>query len=129
MDFPEDLRYTKEHEWIRVDGEEAVVGITDYAQDELGDITFIELPEAGKKLEKESPFTSIESVKAASDIFAPVSGEVIEVNTGLSDHPELINESPYDKGWIGRIRMADSSELEGLMTAGDYRSFVEGIES
>jgi glycine cleavage system H protein len=125
---PEDLKYSKEHEWVRIEGDIAEVGITDYAQQELGDITFVEIPEIGKKVEAMEVFATIESVKAASDIFAPVSGEVVEVNEELGDKPELINESPYEKGWICKIRVGDPAESDKLLSGKDYDAYVEGLE-
>ncbi|HQP09988.1 MAG TPA: glycine cleavage system protein GcvH [Candidatus Omnitrophota bacterium] len=127
MDIAEHLLYTKEHEWINIDGNEATIGISDYAQESLGDITFIELPEVGDEVEQFEEFVSLESVKAASDIFAPMSGEIIAVNDDLADHPGLINKSPYDKGWIARIKISDPEEHSNLMTAEEYGKFLESI--
>lgn len=125
---PKDLKYSKEHEWVRISGDEAVVGITDYAQQELGDITFVELPETGSKVQQMEVFATIESVKAASDVFGPLSGEVTEVNEALSDKPELINESPYEKGWICKLKVSDQGETDKLMSADEYDEFVKGLE-
>jgi glycine cleavage system H protein len=125
---PEDLRYTEEHEWIRIEGAEAVIGITDYAQEELGDITFIELPEVDKELKQMENLAVIESVKAASDIFAPVAGKIVSVNRDLEDSPEIINTSPYDKGWICRIQMSDTSQTDKLLDAKGYEEFIKGLE-
>jgi len=125
---PKELKYSKEHEWVRISGDEAVVGITDYAQEELGDITFVELPQSGAKVQQMEVFATIESVKAASDIFGPLSGEVTEVNGELSDKPELINESPYEKGWICKLRISDKRELDKLLSAEEYDEFVKGLE-
>lgn len=122
MEFPQDLRYTTNDEWIRLDGEEGTVGITDYAQDQLGDIVFVELPEMGQRLQRGEPFGVIESVKAVADLYAPMSGEVIARNDALEDQPELINESPYGEGWIIRLRVSDAAELDELMTADDYQA-------
>ena len=125
---PDDLKYSKEHEWVRIEGDVAEIGITDYAQQELGDITFVEIPEVGKKIEAMEVFATIESVKAASDIFAPVSGEVTEVNEELGDKPEIINESPYEKGWICKIQVGDPAEIEKLMSGKEYEEYIEGLE-
>lgn len=119
--------YSKEHEWVEVDGENAVIGISAYAVEKLGDITFIELPDEDDELDKDEAFSSIESVKAASDIYAPVSGNVIEVNGELEDAPEKVNESPEDGGWICKVRLTDSSEIEGLMSKEDYNKYIEGL--
>jgi glycine cleavage system H protein len=124
MEFPKDLRYTEEHEWVQVEGDVAVVGVTDYAQGELGDIVFVELPEAGTSVEQGSVFGTIEAVKTVSDLYAPVTGTVEEVNADLSDMPELINKSPYEKGWMIRIRITDPSEVERLMDAAHYRAHI-----
>jgi len=124
-DIEEHLLYTKEHEWISIDDDETVTtGITDYAQEQLGDITFIELPGEGDQLEQFEQVASIESVKAASDIYSPMSGEVLEVNTELETDPGLINKSPYVKGWIVRIKITDPDEKNNLMTAEEYREYL-----
>jgi len=125
---PKELKYSKEHEWVRISGDEAVVGITDYAQEELGDITFVELPQSGAKVQQMEVFATIESVKAASDIVGPRSGEVTEVNGELSDKPEVINESPYEKGWICKLRISDKGELDKLLSAEEYDEFVKGLD-
>ena len=125
---PDDLRYTKEHEWIKVNGEQGTVGITDYAQGELGDIVFVELPTKGKKVEQMKPFATIEAVKAVSELYAPVSGEVLEVNSQLKDKPELINSDPYGEGWIIKLRIGDPSELENLLSPADYEKLIEEEE-
>jgi glycine cleavage system H protein len=125
---PEKLRYTKDHEWLRVEGDLGVVGITDHAQSELGDIVFVELPKVGTKLEQSASFGSVESVKAVSDIYSPVAGEVIEVNTALADAPEKVNEEPYGQGWIMKLRLSDPSQAEKLMSANEYDDYV-GAES
>ena len=119
--YPEDLRYHAEHDWARVDGEEAAFGITWYAQDSLGEIVFYEPPEVGSTVAKDAAYTEVESVKAVSDVIAPLSGEVIEVNEGLSESPERINDDPYGEGWLVRVRLADAGELEALMDAKAYR--------
>jgi glycine cleavage system H protein len=114
---PQDLRYTKEHEWVRIEGGLATVGITDYASDQLGDIVFVELPELGRTVTQFSAVGVIESVKAVSDLFAPVGGEVVEANSELADSPELLNGDPYGKGWMLRIRLADAGQVDGLLDA------------
>ncbi len=128
MDIPKDLKYTKEHEWAKEEGDTALLGITDFAQHSLGDVVFVELPEVGTQLKKGEAFGSVESVKAASDIYSPLSGEVIEINSELEDHPELLNESPYEKGWIIKIRISDSGESAELMNEAQYVEFVEKEE-
>jgi glycine cleavage system H protein len=125
---PDNLRYTKDHEWIRVDGEVATVGITDHAQSELGDIVFVELPRPGTTLGQHDSFGSVESVKAVSDIYSPASGEVAEVNNALADAPEKVNADPYGEGWIMKMRLADSSQIQNLMTAAQYTEYI-GAES
>lgn len=125
MQFPEGLKYTKEHEWARIEGGRVVVGITDFAQEELGDVVFVELPEPGTALAAESTFGVVESVKAVSDLYCPVSGTVIEVNTDLEDHPELVNDSPYEDGWMIVIEASNSAEFNELLSAADYRRYVE----
>ena len=125
MTFPEDLKYHKEHTWVRVSGKKAIIGITDYAQDQLGDIVYIDLPDVDSEIEKDAEFSEIESTKATSSVIAPVSGTIIEVNEELDESPEIINEEPYGKGWIAIVEMSDSSELDDLMDASDYQSYVE----
>ncbi|HZI89824.1 MAG TPA: glycine cleavage system protein GcvH [Candidatus Polarisedimenticolia bacterium] len=120
MNVPKDLRYTKEHEWVRVRDQEAEVGITDFAQGELGDVVFVELPAVGAKVTQMKSFGTIDAVKTVSDLFAPVSGEVTAVNGELKENPALINQSPYEKGWMVRIRMANPGETEQLLTAEAY---------
>jgi len=120
--------YTKEHEWINIDGETAYVGITEYAQSALGDITFVELPKVDSEVEQFERLAAVESVKAASDIFSPMSGKVIEVNTALDSKPELINKSCFENGWIAKIELADEEEKSNLMTAAEYEKFLEGLE-
>jgi glycine cleavage system H protein len=122
---PDDRRYAESHEWIKVDGDSAVVGITDHAQDSLGDITFVELPAIGTKLEQGRECGVIESVKAASDIYAPAGGDVAEINSELESSPERINESPYEKGWLFRLTGVDASDLEKLMDSAAYAKFLE----
>jgi glycine cleavage system H protein len=130
LDNPDDRKYSKEHEWAKVEGGTAVVGITDYAQDQLGDVVYVELPKVGDRVEQFKTFGVIESVKTASDLYAPVSGEVVEVNQALIDEPAKVNESPYDSGWMIKIRAADATalerELDGLMDAGAYGREVAG---
>ncbi|HET8568263.1 MAG TPA: glycine cleavage system protein GcvH [Candidatus Limnocylindria bacterium] len=123
-DVPQDLKYTKEHEWVRVDGDVATVGITHYAQDQLGDVVFVELPEKGASVRQHSSFGVVESVKAASDVYAPVSGEVVERNVKVIESPELVNKAPYAEGWLLRVRLSDRSELGGLLSAGDYKGHI-----
>lgn len=124
MSIPKDLKYTRTHEWVRVDGDTVTIGITDYAQNELGDITYIELPTEGDALDKSESFGVVESVKAASDVYMPVSGEIIEDNDEVENAPELINESPYEKAWLIKVKLADPSQLEELMDAEIYEKFV-----
>jgi glycine cleavage system H protein len=121
---PTDLRYTKDHEWVRVDGDEATVGITEYAAQQLGDIVFVELPEDGKAVEQFAPFGVVESVKAVSDLFAPVSGEVIATNPDLAARPELVNEAPYGDGWMLRVRVGDASQLGDLLEPSAYDALI-----
>jgi len=125
MEFPEDLKYTREHEWVSVDGTVATIGITDHAQHELGDVVFVELPAIGDRIEKSEAFGVVESTKAVSDIYAPVSGEVVEVNDDLPDNPELINEDPYGDGWIVKVTLGDKADLEDLLSAEEYRAYLE----
>ncbi len=125
MDYPENLLYSKEHEWLKVENNTATVGITDYAQSELGDIVFVELPEAGAELECMKRFGVVESVKTVSDLFSPVSGKIIEINTALEAEPEIVNSSPYDKGWIVQLEIKNEEELKNLLSAADYKKFVE----
>ena len=122
--YSDDFLYTKEHEWIRVDDGEAAVGLTHHAQEELGDIVFVDLPEVGATLSAGDTLASVESVKAVSDVYAPASGEVIEVNETLTEKPELINEDPHGEGWIAKIKLTDKSELEGLMSADEYEAYI-----
>lgn len=126
--YPDDYYYTKDHEWIKVEGEKATVGITDFAQKQLGDVVYVELPEVGTELEFHQSIGVIESVKAVSDIYSPVSGEVIELNEKLDDSPELVNQDPHGKGWIIRVKIKDEVELQKLMSADEYEKFIEGIE-
>ena len=124
---PEGLRYTKEHEWIKVEGNEGTVGITDYAQHALTDVVFVELPEIGKKVQQLKAFCTIESVKSVSDVFSPASGEVISANKDISEKPELVNQDPYGNGWIVKINISNKDELNNLMDADAYKSYLEGL--
>lgn len=124
MSIPSELRYSSDHEWIRVDGDNARIGITDYAQDALGDIVFVQIPEQGTTVEAGTSFTEVESTKSVSDIFAPVSGVVVEVNSSLGDAPETVNSDPYGEGWLCVIAMSDPTQLDALMTAEQYSAFV-----
>ncbi len=124
MEFPEDVKYSKEHEWVLVEGNVATVGITDYAQDQLGDIVFVELPAVGDKVSREDAFGVVESVKAVSDIYAPVTGKVLEVNDDLPDNPEILNEDPYGDGWIIKIEMSDPDEIDDLLSSTEYEEYV-----
>lgn len=126
MQIPEDLRYSTEHEWVRVDGGVATVGITDFAQDSLGDVVYVQLPEVGDAISANASISEIESTKSVSDIYAPVSGTVTAVNEQLAEHPELVNQAPYGDGWIFRVELSDPLELDGLLDAGGYRALVEG---
>ncbi|HXH28222.1 MAG TPA: glycine cleavage system protein GcvH [Candidatus Polarisedimenticolia bacterium] len=123
--YPEDLRYTREHEWVAIQDGTGTVGITHYAQTELGDIVYVELPRVGAAVVAGEEFGTVESVKAVSEIYAPVSGEVAEVNGALTDRPELVNKDPYGAGWLVRIRLAEPVDLKGLLTVREYRKFVE----
>ncbi len=125
MNFPEDLKYTEEHEWVLVEGDVVAIGITDFAQDQLGDVVFVELPEVGDTVEAGSTFGVVESVKAVSDVYAPVSGEVVEINEELPDEPEVLNTSPYEDGWMIKVKLADLSSLDDLMDVKAYQEFVE----
>ena len=119
------MLYTKDHEWIRVDGETGVVGVTKFAAEQLGDVVFVELPDVGKAVDKDGEIAVVESVKAASDVFAPVAGEVIEVNAALGDEPETVNADPEGAGWFFKLKVADAGQLEGLMDAAAYDAFVK----
>lgn len=123
-DYPKDLKYTNEHEWVRIDGDVAIIGITSFAADQLGDVVAVELPEEGDKITKGEVFGSVESVKAVSDLFAPLSGTVSRVNTPLNDSPEYVNEDPFDEGWMIEIELSDPDEVEELMDAATYAEFI-----
>jgi glycine cleavage system H protein len=130
MEFPEDLRYTKEHEWLRDEGNGRVrVGITDFAQDALGDVVYVDVPEVGTAVTANQPFSEVESTKSVSDVYAPVSGSVIERNGALEERPELVNEQPYGEGWIVALEVSDAAELDALMDAAAYRALVEQQET
>ena len=127
MNIPGNIFYTREHEWARIEDKKAYVGITDYAQSSLGDITFVELPKINSSLEQAKFCATVESVKAASDVYAPFSGKVLSVNQELSNHPELVNQSPYEKGYFFVMELSDESEKKNLMDAGKYKEYVEGL--
>ena len=122
---PENLHYSKDHEWVRVDGEIAIIGITDYAQNSLGDVVYVELPKAGEDFSANEPFGSVESVKAVSEMFTPVSGSVVEINESLADEPEKVNSDPYGDGWMIRLRMSTPGEVDSLLTAAEYEDFTK----
>ncbi len=122
---PEDLKYSEEHEWLRMEGDTAVIGITHFAQDSLGDVVFVELPEVGADVEQFEKMGEIESVKAVSDLYSPVGGRVVEVNESLNDSPELVNDSPYEEGWMIKVEVSDGSEIDNLMSASEYDALVE----
>jgi glycine cleavage system H protein len=121
------IRYTKEHEWVLVDGDTATVGISPYAQEQLGDVVFVELPEVGKKIEKGKEMAVVESVKAASEVYAPIGGEVVEVNNALTDAPATVNEDALGKGWFAKIKLANKADLDGMMDEAAYKAYVDGL--
>jgi glycine cleavage system H protein len=123
--YPDDLRYHEEHDWARIDGDTATFGITWYAQDQLGEVVFFELPDVGSTVKKDQPYAEVESVKAVSDVYSPLSGEIVEVNEALSDAPEKINDDPYGDGWLVKVRLSDQSELDQLMDVEAYRSSLQ----
>jgi glycine cleavage system H protein len=125
VNVPEDLHYSKDHEWVRVDGNEAVIGITDYAQNSLGDVVYVELPKPGEQFAANESFGSVESVKAVSEVFTPVTGEVTKINESLADEPEKVNADPYGDGWMIRIRMSSSGEVDSLLTGAEYEDFTK----
>jgi len=125
MKIPADLKYTEDHEWVKVDGDVATVGITDFAQGELGDVVFVEIETEGEELDKGETFGTVEAVKTVSDLFMPVGGEVTEVNEVLEDEPEIVNKDPYGKGWMVKIKFNDSSELDDLLSPDDYKKMIE----
>lgn len=122
--LPKELKYSEEHEWVKTEDGKVRIGITDFAQSELGDIVFVELPEVGDEIEADEPFGSVESVKTVSELYAPISGKVVEVNEELDDSPELVNESPYEKAWMIVVEPADASEVDKLMSAGEYAEMI-----
>ncbi len=124
MNFPSELKYTKDHEWVRTDGDIAYIGITDFAQSELGDIVYVDVNTIGETLDKEAVFGTVEAVKTVSDLFMPISGEILELNDGLESAPETVNKDPYGDGWMIKVRMTNTSEVEGLLTADAYKSLV-----
>jgi len=125
MEYPEGLKYSKEHEWVLVEDKVAIIGITEFAQHELGDVVYVELPEVGEKVVKDDPFAAVESVKAVSDVFAPVSGTVLEINDTLPENPETINDDPYGDGWMIKVEMTDKDDLKDLMSAEEYAEYIE----
>ncbi|NWJ98842.1 MAG: glycine cleavage system protein GcvH [Chloroflexi bacterium] len=124
MNFPDDLKYTREHEWLRIEGDEAVIGITEFAQDELGDIVYVETPPIGNSVKQNEQFGVVESVKTVSDLFSPVSGEVIAINEEVIATPELVNKDPYGEGWIIKIKISDPSEQDSLLNVADYKTMI-----
>ncbi|MDQ5845087.1 MAG: glycine cleavage system protein GcvH [Acidobacteriota bacterium] len=124
--IPDDLHYSKDHEWVRVEGNVAVIGITDYAQDSLGDVVYVELPKAGEQFAANESFGSVESVKAVSEVFSPVSGKIAGVNDALQDEPEKVNQDPYGEGWMIRVEMSNPGEVDSLLTAAEYEDFTKG---
>jgi len=122
---PEDLHYSKDHEWVRVDGDQAIIGITDYAQNSLGDVVYVELPKAGEEFAANEPFGSVESVKAVSEVFTPIAGAVVTINEALADEPESVNSDPYGQGWMIRLKMANAGEVDSLLTAAEYEDFTK----
>ncbi|MDD5116568.1 MAG: glycine cleavage system protein GcvH [Candidatus Omnitrophica bacterium] len=127
MNIPDNLLYTKDHEWAKLEGDKATMGITDFAQHSLGDITFIDLPKPSVKVKQAEWCATVESVKAASDVYAPFSGEILEVNTELNSHPELANKSPYESGWFAVIKISEASEKDKLMSPAKYKEYIEGL--
>ena len=125
MNFPEDLKYSKNHEWVRVSGNIATIGLTDYAQDQLGEIVFIELPDEGEEFEKDDAFGVVESVKSVNDVYAPVSGRIVELNDPAVDSPEVTNEDPYGEGWLVKLELSDPKELSDLMSSKDYGAYIK----
>jgi glycine cleavage system H protein len=126
--YPDDFQFSKDHEWVKIEGDEAIVGITDFAQKQLGDVVYVELPQVGTSLEFHQSLGVIESVKAVSDVYSPISGEVVAINEDLDASPEMVNEDPHGKGWILRLKLKDASEIEKLMSASEYEQFLEGLE-
>ena len=128
MENPIDRKYTIEHEWIKIDGDIAIIGITDFAQDQLTDVVFVELPDVGKQIEQNGNLCVVESVKSVSDIFSPISGEIVEVNKALENSPELVNNEPFEGGWIAKLKIKNATELDHLMATDEYNKFLTGIE-
>jgi glycine cleavage system H protein len=128
FNLPDDLLYSKEHEWVKIEGNIYTMGITDFAQHQLTDIVFVELPEVGREIEKDESFTTVESVKSVSDIFAPLSGKIVEVNLEVEDAPELINSSPYEDGWICKVELSDKTEIDSLLSLKEYEDFISDEE-
>jgi len=126
MNFPAELKYTKDHEWIRVSGDVATIGITDFAQGELGDIVYVDIDTVGENIDKEHVFGTVEAVKTVSDLFMPVSGEIMELNAALEKQPEMVNKDPYGEGWMVKVKMSDTSQVSGLLSADEYRALVGG---
>lgn len=124
MNFPQELKYTKDHEWVRVEGDHATIGITDFAQGELGDIVYVDIDTVGETIDHEQVFGTVEAVKTVSDLFMPVTGEILELNAALESQPELVNKDPYGEGWMVKVRITDPGQLAGLLSADDYRSLV-----
>lgn len=122
---PEDLHYSKDHEWVRVDGDQAIVGITDYAQASLGDVVYVELPKTGEQFAANEPFGSVESVKAVSEVFTPIAGSIVTINESLADEPEKVNNDPYNEGWMIRLKMDNPSAVDSLLTAAEYEDFTK----
>ena len=122
---PEDLHYSKDHEWVRVDGDQAIIGITDYAQNSLGDVVYVELPKAEEEFAANEPFGSVESVKAVSEVFTPIAGTVVKINESLADEPETVNSDPYNAGWMIRVKMSNPREVDSLLTAAEYEDFTK----
>jgi len=127
--YPKEYRFTKDHEWVKVEGDTATIGITDFAQKQLGDVVYVELPAVGKTLDVHQTIGVVESVKAVSDVYSPLSGEVIAINEDLNNSPEALNQDPHGKGWIIRLRLKNKSDLDMLMSVGDYEKFLEGLAS
>ena len=124
MNIPQNLKYTKDHEWVRVEGDVAIIGITDFAQHELGDIVYVEIETIGETLNQEEVFGSVEAVKTVSDLFMPVSGEILELNEALESDPELVNSDPYEAGWMVKVRLTDHSQVDSLLSAGEYEALI-----
>ncbi|HEU4770016.1 MAG TPA: glycine cleavage system protein GcvH [Pyrinomonadaceae bacterium] len=122
---PEDLHYSKDHEWVRVEGEDAIIGITDYAQNSLGDVVYVELPKAGEEFAASEPFGSVESVKAVSEVFTPIAGAIVSINESLADEPDKVNSDPYGEGWMIRLHMANPGDIDSLLTAAEYEDFTK----